>query len=195
MTTQPSATALLREEHRLILRVAAALERLLDIVDAGAPDWTALERTVEFLRLFADLCHHGKEEDLLFTELEAQGMPRDTGPIAVMLHEHREGRALVGAMSGVLERARQGDEAALARLVDAGRGYVDLIRGHIRKEDDVLFGIADRIVVGPACRRLCDAYTEACRSRFEGATKARLEALGEEIVAATDAGQDTARTG
>lgn len=185
MSMDPSATTVLREEHRLILRVAGALERLLDSAAVGEPDWIALERSVEFLRRFADLCHHGKEEDLLFTELEDQGLPRDTGPIAVMLHEHEQGRALVQAMARALDRAREGDEAAMARLVNAGRGYGDLIRGHIRKEDEVLFAMADQMVTGPACRRLCDAYDQACGRRFEGATKDQLEALGEEIVAAS----------
>jgi len=35
-----------------------------------------LEQMVEFIEIFADRCHHGKEEDLLFRALEEGGMPR-----------------------------------------------------------------------------------------------------------------------
>ena len=83
------------------------VERRQDDTDEqGDPlDYDLVAQCIIFFRLFADACHHGKEEDLLFTELEAQGMPRDAGPIAVMLDEHAQGRALVRTMAAALEQA------------------------------------------------------------------------------------------
>lgn len=51
-----------------------------------------LENILKFLRLFADKCHHGKEEDFLFPALEEVGIQKEGGPIEVMLQEHIEGR-------------------------------------------------------------------------------------------------------
>ncbi len=184
--TMPETTAVLREEHRRILEVTAALERL---IDAGPPpDYDAIERCVRFFRLFADACHHGKEEELLFPELESRGMPRESGPIAVMLHEHRLGRELVSAMARALPGARAGDDTSTSRMVKAARGWADLIRGHILKEDHMLFRMADELVDGPACRRLCAAYDTVCASTFDGCTKAQLEALADEIIGGAPAG-------
>ena len=174
-------TAVLRDEHRSILQVVSALELKLD-VQPNRLDLDTVEKCIRFLRLFADACHHGKEEDLLFPELESQGMPRDSGPIAVMLHEHRLGREFVAAMADAMDGARRGEDLATQRLVDAGTGYIDLIRGHILKEDHVLFNMADQMVDAPACQRLCAAYDTVCASKFEGCTKAQLEALAAEIV-------------
>jgi hemerythrin-like domain-containing protein len=174
-------TQVLRDEHQWILAVAEALEGFL-----GAPpdamDFDAVEKCVTFIRLFADACHHGKEEDLLFPVLEERGMARDSGPIAVMLHEHRLGREAAAAMRNALPGAREGDESDRLRLVHAGRGYIDLIRGHIGKEDHVLFNMADQLVSGEARVRLCAAYDGTCSHEFEGCTKIELEALGREIV-------------
>lgn len=182
--TESHPTQVLRDEHQWILAVAAALDRLL-----GAPpealDFDAVEKCVTFIRLFADACHHGKEEDLLFPTLEAHGLPRDSGPIAVMLHEHRLGREATAAMRAALPAAREGDGDARTRLIHAGRGYVDLIRGHIGKEDNVLFHMADQMVVGQARVRLCAAYDGTCHHDFEGCTKAQLEELGREILGGT----------
>lgn len=174
-------TAVLRAEHQRILQVVSVLERQLD-VRPDPLDLDTVGKCVRFLRLFADACHHGKEEDLLFPELQSQGMPRDSGPIAVMLHEHRLGREFVGVMADALDSARNGDDRATSRLVNAGRGYIDLIRGHIMKEDHVLFNMADQMVDAPACRRLCAAYEAVCASKFEGCTKAQLEALADDIL-------------
>ena len=73
-TGDESATQRLREEHVWILRVADVLERLVEASEAGAAmDFEAVEDCVTFVRLFADACHHGKEEDLLFPALEERG--------------------------------------------------------------------------------------------------------------------------
>jgi hemerythrin-like domain-containing protein len=181
--SQPGPTEILRQEHQWILRVTDALERELDRTPPRPRCTEQLERCVRFLRLFADACHHGKEEDQLFPVLEAYGMPRDSGPIAVMLAEHREGRRLVGIMKSALPALGAGDEAAMDRFEGAARDYAVLIRGHIGKEDGVLFQVADQIIEAPACARLCQAYERTCASKFEGCTKAELEALGQEILA------------
>ncbi len=169
-----TATAALRAEHRLILEVAAVLERVLD---SGTVDTDSLTDCVTFFRLFADACHHGKEEDLLFPALESEGMPVDSGPIAVMLHEHRIGREFVGRMAAALPGVADEDAASKVEFAAAGRGYIELIRGHIAKEDGVLFEMADGMIVGPECRDLCAAYEDVCARRFEGRTLQDLEGI------------------
>ena len=180
-TTPETATSRLRDEHQHILAVADALAVFVGAADAGRWDVDGFADCVTFIRLFADACHHGKEEDLLFPELEAAGMPREHGPIAVMLHEHQQGRALARQMAGALDAARAEDGGARATLRNAAAAYVSLIRAHIQKEDHVLFAMADQAVRGPACRSLCSAYGAVCARRFEGHTKEQLQELGERI--------------
>lgn len=196
MSPQETATGRLREEHRRILQVADVLERLVRRADeSGEPDSEGLADCVAFIRLFADACHHGKEEELLFPELEARGMPRQMGPIAVMLQEHQIGREYARRMSAALDEMkeadeghgeegdeREGEESVWRSFRGAALGYVDLIRGHILKEDNVLFNMADRMVTGSACRDLCAAYGVVCAGHFEGHTKAELESLAADLV-------------
>ena len=182
MSPAETATSRLREEHQLILRVADAMQALL--ADADGPtglDFDTIADCVTFIRLFADACHHGKEEDLLFPELEAAGMPRHQGPIAVMLYEHQQGRAFARQMVDSLVPARGGDPHALSTLENAARGYIDLIRGHILKEDRILFEMADQAVRGSACERLCGGYGAVCARRFEGHSKEELQSLAGRI--------------
>ncbi len=44
-------------------------------------------KAVQFPCTFADRCHHGKEENLLFKTMVDRGFPREAGAIAVMLLE------------------------------------------------------------------------------------------------------------
>jgi hemerythrin-like domain-containing protein len=174
----PSPTRILRDQHRKILKIADVLEEVLaHEPQPGAFDYDALDDCVAFIRLYADALHHGKEEELLFPELESLGMPRQSGPIAVMLAEHRLGREHAKAMADAIGPARGGDAAARQRLMHAGLGYVSLIRGHILKEDNILFDMADQMIPEPACRSLCAAYDSVCQRRFDGCTVAELEGI------------------
>ncbi len=179
-----TATGVLREEHQLILKVVEVLDTALN--DASPPDlpFDLIDKCITFFRLFADACHHGKEEDLLFPELVAHGMPGDAGPIAVMLAEHVQGRAFVRGMAAAFDGAKTGNEASIKSLLTNARSFIELIRAHIGKEDFVLFAMADDMVVGPACADLCQRYEATCSRRFEGKTKEDLEKLAAEISAA-----------
>jgi len=182
MSDNDTATAILRDEHQWILQVVDVLDQTLEPGPPLSADaYDVIGRCTGFFRLYADACHHGKEEDLLFPELEELGVPREGGPIGVMLEEHRIGRAFVRAMAESLPGARSGDAVATTALLDAAHGYIGLIRAHIDKEDNVLFMMADGIVVGDACRQLCARYDAVCSRRFEGKTRDDLEALAVEL--------------
>ena len=181
MAPSSTPTEILRDEHNLILKVANHLAGMLAAEKDGVPlDYDTVEKCITFFRLFADACHHSKEEDLLFPALEHEGMPVDGGPIAVMLYEHGIGREFISRMAEALPGS--GDDAAgAAEVTEAGRGYIELIRAHIAKEDGILFEMADGMVVGPACKDLCSAYDEVCARRFEGKTLQDLEELAESL--------------
>lgn len=142
-------TDVLRDEHVLILRALTAAEALAGTVArGGALDPAALGRLVDFLRAFADRCHHGKEEAHLFPAMANFGVPVEGGPIGMMLEEHQEGRRLIAAMTTPV------DAAAAAAIGD----YVALLRAHIDKEDAVLFPIAEGVLPPEGQSRLAAVF-------------------------------------
>ena len=174
-------TGVLRDEHRLILRVVDAMAVHLDAGRRpGARE--LFGRCVRFFRLYTDALHHGKEEDLLFEALIQEGMPRHVGPVAIMLQDHQLGRALVRQMEENLE-AIESEPDRWRGFDNAARTYVELIHMHIGKENHGLFETADRILDEPTCRRLCDAYDGVCAREFDGSSMRELERLAEEIIA------------
>lgn len=142
-----AATKILREEHDAILKMLDALEATACRVEDGdVPPLQVFSDFQEFFRLFADRCHHGKEEELLFPLLERKGVPRVGGPVGCMLVEHDDGRAFVKTMADNAEGCVAGDESASRCWVAAARGYVNLLRNHIWKENEILFQVADRLI-------------------------------------------------
>ncbi len=181
--TSKTATGVLRDEHQLILGVVEVLDRTLSDAGPGSEfDLDVIDRCISFFRLFADACHHGKEEDHLFPELIEHGMPGDAGPIAVMLSEHAQGRLYVRGMAEAMPGAVSGSEDAVVALRSHAESFINLIREHIGKEDHILFAIADDLVVGDACKALCDRYDDVCERRFEGKSKEDLERIAASLM-------------
>ena len=110
----------------------------------GTLDPQKATQAIDFIRTFADKCHHAKEEDVLFVRMESVGFPHDNGPIAVMLHDHDSGRAFVRAMADVVQDAARGDADALRIFANNAHGYTEMLREHIQKEDKVLYPMADQ---------------------------------------------------
>ncbi len=156
-----SATEELKTEHRAIERMLAVLEAAAQRLDDSEPVRPGLFReAVDFVRNFADRCHHGKEEDNLFPRMEAAGVPRAGGPLGVMLLEHDQGREYVAAIAGAIDAFEGGDRSAAGVIAENARGYAGLLRQHIAKEDDVLYPMADRVLSPDDQRELEQRFQE-----------------------------------
>ncbi|MFQ6058999.1 MAG: hemerythrin domain-containing protein [Anaerolineae bacterium] len=176
------ATEVLKHEHRAIERMLLVLEGAAQRLEQGeaiAPQ--IFEDALDFVRTFADACHHGKEEDTLFPFLEVQGIPREGGPIGIMLMEHEQGRQFVRAMAQAVARYEQGDGAAGADIIENARGYVGLLREHILKEDNVLFPMADQVLSVADQQALVARFEEVERERIGEGEHERLEQVLEDL--------------
>jgi hemerythrin-like domain-containing protein len=136
-----TATKNLEDDHVHILR-------LIDVMDfisgSDNPDISHLETIVEIIRNFADGYHHAKEEDLFFPLLVRNGFSTTQGPVAVMLHEHTEGRNFVRGMARNIDLFKNGDRSVLSEIYLNMNGYAELLRNHISKENNILFRMADK---------------------------------------------------
>jgi len=156
------ATGCLRAEHRVIVGVLDCFEVALNrAAEAGCVRRGAFDPFIDFFRGFADRCHHCKEEGSLFPILEKSGIPREGGPIGVMLEEHEQGRRHVRAMAESLAAADKADPAAAHAFLSEGRQFLMLLRQHIDKEDQVLFRMADQVVQGGDLAQLTNSYRSA----------------------------------
>jgi len=173
-----TATTTLRSEHDTILAVIACLRAACQAA-AGDGDFDAdtFRKGIEFIRGYADAWHHAKEEVHLFPALEAVGMPREGGPVGVMLQEHEIGRSFVAAMADNLDAAVGGDGEARAAVVQHALEYADLLEAHIQKENGILFDMADRMLPPDEQRRLVDVYRSAIPDGADETTGARFEEL------------------
>lgn len=146
----------LKHEHEAILFALGILSRMTQRMGGGAAvPLDDLSAFIGFLKEFADKCHHGKEEGLLFPALLRAGLPAQGGPVEVMLAEHVQGRQWIHDMEAATQPAL--DAAAFAR---AAAGYSELLRAHIEKENGVLFPMAEQLLSQQQLDALFEAFEQ-----------------------------------
>ena len=158
-----SATNNLENDHIYVIKLTNVMKA---ITNSEKPDINHIESVIDIIRNFADGLHHAKEEDLLFPALEKKGFSSHQGPVAVMLHEHAEGRNYVKGMAANLELFKKGNKASLDLLYHNMLGYAELLDSHITKENNILFRMADNV--------LSDAEQKYLLKEFESVEQKRV---------------------
>ncbi len=135
------ARAPLMIEHRLIERMIAIIHNMLAQAEKTKKiDPFFVDKAVDFIRTYADRTHHGKEEDILFRDLNAKDLSDvDRRVMNELIEEHVFGRSTTKALVEANTRYRNGDTSALGEVVRCLHTLVDFYPKHIEKEDKVFF--------------------------------------------------------
>ena len=128
-------------EHRLIERMVSMVElESRRIIETKKGDFLLIDTAIDFFRTYADRCHHGKEEAILFRELAAKDL--SDGHRALMdelIKEHVSARKTVNALENEKESFLKGDVGALNEISGILNELAQLYPKHILKEDKEFF--------------------------------------------------------
>lgn len=152
-----TATQNLENDHVYILQLTDVMAAMVMQQSTNIEDF---ESVVNLIRKFADGFHHAKEENLLFPKMGEKGYSSQQGPVAVMLHEHMQGRAYVKGMSEAIEKLRNGDTAAITDVYQNMAGYASLLQNHISKENNILFRMVNQVLSQEEQESLLSQFAE-----------------------------------
>jgi len=132
---------LLVEEHRLIERMIVLAKKEIDRVTKTLnlnPRFIVV--TVDFLRSYADKCHHGKEEGILFKGLSRKQLSSDDDRIMRELElEHAYARRTVNNLESLKDSYVAGNVEASKEILQLMTQLVEFYPIHIKKEDEQFF--------------------------------------------------------
>jgi hemerythrin-like domain-containing protein len=128
-------------EHRLIERMIELVQNEVErTTEAEKVDVDFIETTVDFFRTYADRCHHGKEEDILFRDLSRKKLSAEHDKIMhELMDDHVSGRKIIGDLSDAQGKYSQGDGSAKEKITACLKQLAELYPPHIEKEDKRFF--------------------------------------------------------
>jgi hemerythrin-like domain-containing protein len=128
-------------EHRLIDRMILIVKEEVRNIDKGKKaDPLFIDTYVDFARTYADRCHHGKEEDILFRDLAKKKLsPEHKKTMDELVEEHKYARKTVGELVSAKDQYVQGNKDALKNITTKLAALAEFYPKHIEKEDKRFF--------------------------------------------------------
>jgi len=135
-------------EHRLIERllllVQREFQRIRDNVavdpEFAFVDPEFIDTAMDFIRTYADRCHHGKEEDILFKALAEKNLsPEHRRTMEDLIKEHAWARETTAGLVKAKDGYLMEKPGALDDLMDHLEKLVEFYPRHIDKEDKHFF--------------------------------------------------------
>jgi hemerythrin-like domain-containing protein len=128
-------------EHRLIEQMIKLLgEKSKVFMKNKKADALFIDNAVDFIHTYADRCHHGKEENILFRDLAKKNLaPEHKKIMDELIEEHAYGRNTTKNLISAKEKYIHGDVGALANIVRSMEILADFYPKHIEKEDKRFF--------------------------------------------------------
>jgi hemerythrin-like domain-containing protein len=136
----------LMEEHRGFKAMLDVLDAIADrLVRGAAVPPPMLVDVLDFFERFTER-HHDREEETLFPLLARHGMGSDQTVVRALMTQHDTGRIYGAKMRAAHTRLQAGDPGAAMELAEHAKGYTELIREHIRIEDEYFYKLADQLL-------------------------------------------------
>jgi len=138
------------DEHVLIKRLIALIPCINESLDLSTEGGRQLVLDgIDFIKTYADSFHHAKEEDLLFKYFN-----EDSEIVSAFHEDHRVAR---GHVKNIVEGVAGQDSARVTEHLGA---YMELLQGHIKREDEILYPWMDREMSSEQEAELAKAFDE-----------------------------------
>ncbi|MGC8657228.1 MAG: hemerythrin domain-containing protein [Thermoplasmata archaeon] len=162
------ATDQLKGEHEIISESFDVLNTICERISSNTEvDYSDIDKLLNFITIYVDKCHHGKEEKYLFPLMGKADESLKSGPIYVMLDEHNTAREYIKTMKNALESMKSGKNEGKT-FSDTGYYYIRLMGQHIIKENNVLFNIADKLFSEEIQTEMLKAFESFERNEIQG---------------------------
>jgi len=134
----------LTKEHIDIKELLNIMTKIADQIKSHDVFYTQdVEDIIDFLRFFIEKSHHRKEE-IFYPELVLAGIPKENESISIMLYEHVLAKNYLNEICNCVENCKIGNDFSGEMLADSLMKYVVLLNGHIKKEENLIFPMADK---------------------------------------------------
>ncbi|MBN1400853.1 MAG: hemerythrin domain-containing protein [Anaerolineae bacterium] len=167
-------------EHRLIERMIASIRQAVAETEVSQQvNPLFVDTAVDFIRMYADRTHHGKEEEILFRDLAGRPLSaEDRRVMDELIQEHVLGRQTTRALVEANARYRSGDTSAWVDVDRHLRTLVAFYPKHIEKEDKVFFPAVRSYYTDEEEQAMLAAFWEFDRKMIHEKYKAVVEGLG-----------------
>jgi len=149
----------LMQEHRTIEKTLNMFElEIKRIIEENRIDPISMYVSIDFIRTYTDLAHHGKEENILFRELSKKDLlPEHAKIMNELMEEHKYSRTIVGKWMSANNRYLDGDDTS-QEIISYLRELIQFYPLHITKEDEHFYHLILDYLGTEACDKIIGEF-------------------------------------
>jgi hemerythrin-like domain-containing protein len=157
----PKALLIIRDEHGSISAILLGMEYLVQGIRAlrKKVDPHVFRAMLYYLDTFSERMHHPKEDEHLFKAMRERSKEADA-LIADLEEEHAHGEESLRKLAQSLIRYEEGGEQEFPAFEREVENFVRNYRDHIRKEEEVVFPLAERLLSASDWQAIDRAFGE-----------------------------------
>jgi hemerythrin-like domain-containing protein len=149
-------------EHRLIEKMLHIISKELDVIKKNKKvNPVFIDTIVDFIRIYADRTHHGKEEDILFKQLEDKDLTvEDDEMMKDLINDHKTARKMVIELVAANNNYADGDTSSINTIIEKLTFLIDFYPAHIEKEDTIFFPNTEKYFSSAGLNEMLDDFWE-----------------------------------
>ena len=166
-------------EHRLIEKAIDILKKMkIKILQENKINNLNIHTIIDFIRIYADQTHHGKEEDILFEQLKNKNLDKeDKKMMDDLINEHNYARSLVKELNDANEKFQLGDKSYLNIIIKNIDELINFYPGHIIKEDEIFFPDSEKYFDVSELNEMLASFYEFDKKMIHRKYKSVVESL------------------
>lgn len=179
---RPEAIQIIKDEHAAIAAVLYTLRYLVKHMRAGeTPNFPLLRAILDYIVSYPDRWHHPKEDQFLFAAIKSKTQEADK-LVASLEREHQLGYPMIEDLKQKLINFQNAVEGSPEAFYALAERYVELEWGHMRKEEDDLIPIAEKVLTPEDWKTITQAFRENDNPLFGIKPKEEAERLYQRIL-------------
>jgi len=149
-------------EHRLIEKMMQVAGAKADEMEkTGKIDTSFVEVVIDFMKIYADRTHHGKEEEILFRTLQDKNLsPEHARMMNELTDEHSQSRLRTRTLMETNSHYAHGEKGTRDEIVSLLRETAVFYPRHIEKEDKHFFHESQRYLSNEESDRMLASFWE-----------------------------------
>lgn len=170
-------------EHRLIERIITQIKNIIMKAQASKSiDINIISQITDFIRNYADKCHHGKEEDILFKDLNKKKISQEHKKIIEeLIRDHVYGRELLFNLTGAANDYMNGHTVSFEKIIESLKNIIKFYPEHIKKEEKSFFMSCMKYYSDIEKQEMLTKFNEFDKSLFHSVNKTLVEKIEYQI--------------
>lgn len=152
-------------DHRLIEKLLNLIDRKINNTNSDNLNPILIDTIIDFIQVYTDRTHHGKEEEILFKEIGKKKINHgDYIMMFELIEDNKLARSKVNELIQLNEDNKNNHTNDLNKIIEIFKWLISFYPNHIKKEDEIFFPNTEKYFTNEELDKMLNDFHEFDRN-------------------------------